>query len=69
MLFVVCQWPNVPSLGSIDLAEYEIHQNCVMRLRSNGLDLPCEKRFGVRDNSFKLMLNGCSRLGVVVWDG
>ena len=70
-MFVVCQWPNAPSLGSTDQVEYEIQQKCVVRMRSSGLDLPREKKNTSVSGTLpsKLMLDGPSRLGVLVWDG
>ena len=70
-MFVKCQWPNMPSLGSIGQVEYEIQQKCAVCMCSSGLNLPGEKHFGIRDPSFQVsaqwpMLSwGCS-MGWVV---
>ena len=62
-MFVVCQWPNVPGLGSNGPEEYEIQEKCVVRIRSSGWDLPCEENYSFRALPSKLMLNGPRRLG------
>ena len=53
-MFVVRQWPYVPSLASIGQVEYEIQNKCFVRMRSSGLDVPGEKHFGVGDPSFQV---------------
>ena len=68
-MFVVCQWPNASIFGSMDLFKLEIHQKCVVHMRSSGLDWPRGKKMASGTLPSKLMLNGPSRLGVVVCDG
>ena len=70
-MFVMCQWHNIQSLGSIGQVEYEIQQKGVVRMRSSGLDLPGEKHFGVSDPSFHVNAQwpmpswGCSMVWVM----